>query len=244
MKNTVLITGASGDIGGAIAAAFATTGYKVALGCHSHPDKARNLSNELNAKGCQTMVCGGDVADATAVDLMFRQVEARFGEVGVLVNNAGIAQQKLFCDISDDEWQQMMAVHVTGTFNCCRRALPAMIREKSGAIVNVVSMWGQVGASCEVHYSAAKGAVIGLTKALAKEMGPSGIRVNAVSPGVIDTAMMAAFSPEDKQALCEETPLGILGIPDDVAGPVLFLASDAARFITGQVLAPNGGMVV
>ena len=159
----------------------------------------------------------------------------------VLVNNAGIAQQKLFSDITPEEWRRMFAVDVEGVFHCCQCALPYMIHRKAGSIVNISSVWGQVGASCEVHYSAAKAAVIGLTKALAKELGPSGIRVNCVAPGVIRTEMNAHLSGEDMEALREETPLCRIGEPEEVADAVSFLAGEGSRFVTGQILAVSGG---
>ena len=163
--------------------------------------------------------------------------------MSVLVNNAGIAQQKLFTDLSDADWRRMMGVHLDGAFYCCRAALPAMIRARYGRILNIASMWGQVGGSCEVHYSAAKAGLIGLTKALAKEEGPSGITVNCIAPGVVDTDMMASFSAEDRAALADETPVCRLGNADEVAAAAVFLCSPAAGFITGQVLGVNGGLV-
>ena len=175
---------------------------------------------------------------------MFRRTEEELGPVEVLVNNAGIAQQKLFTDLTEEDWDRMFTVDVKGMFLCCQAALPGMIRRKRGKIVNISSMWGQVGASCEVHYSAAKGAVIAFTKALAQEVGPSRIQVNCVAPGVIDTEMNGALPPDAMDALREETPLGVLGQPSDVAEAVWFLASPQSDFITGQVLAPNGGLVL
>lgn len=179
-----------------------------------------------------------------AIDALFDTVEKKLGTVDVLINNAGIAQQKLFTDLSDDDWNRMFDINVKGMFYCCQRAAPAMIRQKRGKIINVSSMWGQVGASCEVHYSAAKGAVIAFTKALAKELGPSGIQVNCVAPGVIDTPMNGHLSPDAIESLKEETPLGTIGAPQDVAESILFLGSPASDFITGQILAPNGGIVI
>ena len=166
------------------------------------------------------------------------------GRVDVLVSNAGIAQQKLFTDITPEEWQHMLDVNLTGAFNLCQLVLPGMIRRKAGRILTVSSMWGQTGGSCEVHYSAAKAGLIGLTKALAKEEGPSGITVNCVAPGVIDTDMMAAFTAEDKAALAEETPVGRLGSADEVAKLLLYLAGEDAGYITGQVFGVNGGLVI
>ena len=172
------------------------------------------------------------------------QLRRFFGGVDLLVNNAGIAGQVLFTEITDEAWQRMIGTNLTGAFNCCRRALPYMINNKSGNIINIASMWGEVGASMEVHYSAAKAGLIGLTRALAKEVGLSGIRVTAVSPGVVLTDMMSTFSEDDKAALKDETPLNALGNPSDIANAVSFLASDKARFITGQVLSVNGGFVI
>ena len=172
---------------------------------------------------------------------MFAAAEKRLGPVTGLVNNAGIASQKLFTDTTPEEWNAMMGVHAGGAYYTCRRALPSMIRSRRGSIVNLSSIWGLTGASCEVAYSAAKAAVIGLTRALAKEVGPSGVRVNCVAPGVIDTDMIAGLSEDTRRELAEETPLGRLGTPEDVAAVVAFLLSDEAAFLTGQVLSPNGG---
>ncbi len=171
---------------------------------------------------------------------MFEEV----GSVDVLVNNAGISSQKLFTDITDDEWKRTIGVNLDGVFYCCRNALPYMIRQKSGAIINIGSMWGEVGASCEVHYSASKAGVIGLTKALAKEVAPSGVRVNCIAPGVVMTDMMSDFDDTTIEELKDETPLGRLGTPEDIAAAVLFLASDDASFITGQTLGVNGGFII
>ena len=167
-----------------------------------------------------------------------------FTRIDALVNNAGIAQQKLFTDISARDWGDMFDVNVKGVFHCCQAVLPDMISRKSGCIVNVSSMWGEAGASCEVHYSAAKAAVIGLTKALAKEVGPSGVRVNCVTPGVIATAMTANLDEDAIASLKEETPLGVIGSPRDVADAIYYLASDRAAFVTGQVLGVSGGFVI
>ena len=244
MKGVALVTGASGGIGRAIALQLAKEDYAVAVHCHRNEQKALAVRDEIVALGgvAEVFVC--DITDADAVDFMVNEICRKMGMVVVLVNNAGIAQQKLFTDLSVDEWHRMMGVHVDGAFYACRAVLPDMIREHCGSIINVSSMWGQTGGSCEVHYSTAKAALIGLTKALAKEVGPAGVRVNCVAPGVIQTEMLAELDRETLNDLAEETPLCRLGVPDDVAMAVSFLASDKAGFITGQVLAPNGGIVI
>lgn len=244
MKKIALVTGASRGIGRAIARQLGEEGYAVAINCLHHIEQAEALQREWQAQGITCAVFPCDVGDFEAVQSMQASIENLWGPVSVLVNNAGIAQQKLFTDLSVSDWQRMMSVHVDGTFNTCRVFLPGMLRAHNGCIVNVSSMWGQVGGSCEVHYSAAKAAVIGLTKALAKEVGPSGVRVNCVAPGVIETDMLGDLDEASLGALAEETPLGRLGTVQDVADAVSYLVSDKAAFITGQVLAPNGGIVI
>ena len=175
---------------------------------------------------------------------MFSEIEKLCGGVDVLVNNAGIAQFKLFSDIKEEEWDKMFDVNVKGMFNCTQAAIPFMIHKKSGKVINISSIWGIAGASCEVHYSASKAAVIGFTKALSKELGPSGICVNCVAPGVVKTDMCESLSEEDFEALKEETPIGRIAKPEDISKTVLFLAGSGADFITGQVISPNGGIVI
>lgn len=242
--STVLITGASRGIGTACARAFAEAGYDVAINYNNSAEKARLLADELRAFGVDTVCVKADVSDSAQVAAMFGEVREKLGEPDVLVNNAGISHSGLLTDMSDGEWERLIDTNLSSVFYCCREALPPMIRAHSGVIINIASMWGEVGASCEAAYSAAKAGVIGLTKALAKEAGPSGVRVNAVSPGVVMTDMMAVYSEKDINALKEETPLCSLGAPGDIAEAVLYLASDKARFITGQVLSVNGGMVI
>lgn len=244
MRQVVFLTGASGEIGQSIAKTMANNGCAVALGYYNNINAANALCKELVACGHSAAVYGGNIANATQVDAMFAKAEEELGYVDILINNAGIAKQQMFCDISENEWRQMMDVHVTGAFLCCRRVLPNMVKRKKGVIVNIASMWGQVGASCEVHYSTAKAALIGMTKALAKEFAPSGVRVNCVAPGAVKGGMMSEFNGEEVKALCEEIPMSRLGNPDEIAAAVAFLAMDSASYITGQVLAPNGGMVV
>lgn len=244
MRNVVFITGATGGIGRAAARLFAAQGYDIALHYHRAKESAQALAEELRGYHVRCVCVGADLANAREAAQAFETAERELGFIGTLVNNAAIAQQKLFTDITDEDWRAMLDTNLSSVFYCCRAALPAMISRKQGSIVNVSSMWGQTGASCEVHYSAAKAGVIGLTKALAQEVGPSGIRVNCVAPGTIDTQMNRALSEDTLQALRDETPLGRLGTPEEAAQCILFLASAQASYLTGQVVAPNGGFVV
>lgn len=241
---TAIVTGGAKGIGAATVRKLCENGFSVAINYFSSEEKAKALSSELIFSGFDAFPVKADVSDPAAVKEMLRAVLERNGRLDALVNNAGIAKQQLFDTVSDEEWQRMLGCDLTGVFNCCREALPVMLKAKYGRIVNVASMWGQVGASCEAAYSAAKAGAIGLTRALAKEVGPSGITVNCVSPGAIATDMMAHFSEDDVSALCEEIPLGRLGIPEEVAEVIAFLVSDKAAYITGQTIGVNGGMVV
>ena len=239
--NIVWITGASGGIGSAAARLFAQNGYHVAVGFCRGAERAEALCRELRAYGVQAMPVYADVADAASVKAAHHSIVGTLGEVDVLVNNAGIAQQKLFTDITVEDWRRMLAVNVDGAFHCCQTVLPHMIREKRGRIVNVSSVWGLRGASCEVHYAASKAALIGMTRSLACELGPSGITVNCVAPGVIDTPMNAEHSAQTMESLAADTPLMRIGTPEEAARAILFFASPAASFITGQVLCADGG---
>ena len=244
MAKVALITGASRGIGRATAEEFAKAGYQVAANFCSSGQAVEEFARQMAQQGCSMLPCQADVSDPQQVEQMVQTVLQQFGHIDVLVCNAGIAQQKLFTDITPAEWQRMLDVNLSGAFHLCQLALPGMIRRKQGRILTVSSMWGQTGGSCEVHYSAAKAGLIGLTKALAKEEGPSGITVNCVAPGVIETDMMAAFTAEDKAALAEETPVGRLGTPEEVAKLLVFLAGEDAGYITGQVFGVNGGLVI
>ena len=241
-KKTALVTGGAKGIGSAICRALAIDGYKIAINYNSSQTEAVDLKNELSAI-TEVEIFKADVSDSKQVKEMFSVIEKVFGGVDVLVNNAGIAGQMLFTDITDEMWQKMINVNLSGAFYCCREALKFMINKKSGRIINIASMWGETGASMEVHYSASKAGLIGLTKALAKEVGLSGVTVNAVSPGVIMTDMMKSFSEADIAVLKDETPLNSLGTAENVADAVSFLASEKADFITGQVISVNGGFV-
>ena len=243
-KRTAIVTGGSRGIGAAAVLLLARKGWRVGVGCLRNLPKARELCTQLEAEGCEAFPFQGDVASAAEMEAFAQAVLHRWGQIDLLVNNAGIAQQKLFTDVTEEEWDHIFGVNVKSLYTCCRAVVPHMVRRHTGNIINVSSMWGQVGASCEVPYSAAKAAVIGFTKALAKELGPSGIRVNCLSPGVIATEMNAALSPETLDALREETPLGTIGTPEDAARAILWLAGEESSFVTGQVIGVNGGFVI
>lgn len=243
-QKTVLITGASRGIGAAAAREFAQAGYAVAVNYCRSGAAAQALVEELQGAGHTAMAVQADVSDPDQIGEMVDNVLEKFCQLDTLVCNAGVSWTGLFGDMTQEQWRRLFAVNVDGAFHCIQRVLPHMIHRKAGKIVTVSSMWGVTGGSCEVGYSATKAAVIGLTRALAKELGPSGITVNCVAPGVIDTEMNQNLGPEDLAALAEETPLGRIGRPEEVAKAILFLASPAADFITGQVLQPNGGIVI
>lgn len=246
MKQSVLITGGSRGIGAAAVLAFASAGYNVAFTWNHHGSAAEQVLARVQqiAPDRLFLALQADAADANQVAIAVRRAEQELGGLQALVCNAGIAQQKLFTDTTDEDWRRIMSVDLDGAFYACRAALPGMIHRKYGRILLVSSMWGQTGGSCEVAYSAAKAGLIGLGKALAKEEGPSGITVNVVAPGVIDTDMMAGFSEEDRAVLAEDTPVGRLGTPEEIARTLVFLADEASGYITGQVIGQNGGLVI
>ncbi len=240
----VLITGGSRGIGAAAARLLASRGWGVAVGYHQSEAQAQALAAELSDQGVPALAVRADVADSAQVARMVDNVLENFCQLDILICSAGVSHQGLISQIDENQWRRLFAVNVDGVHHCCRAVLPHMLERKSGSIVTVSSMWGQVGASCEAAYSAAKGAVIAYTKALAKELGPSNIRVNCVAPGVIDTEMNGHLTQDDLAALADETPLGRIGTPREAAAAIAFLASDEASFLTGQVVAPNGGLVV
>ena len=239
-----LITGGSRGIGSAAARLCARRGWGVAVGYHCGEAQAQALVRELSALQVPALAVQADVSDAVQVRRMVDNVLEKFCQLDILICSAGISHVGLISQIDESRWRRLFAVNVDGVHHCCQAVLPHMLKRRSGSIVTVSSMWGQVGASCEAAYSATKGAVISYTKALAKELGPSNIRVNCVAPGVIDTEMNAHLSRSDLAALAEETPLCRIGTPEEAAAAIAFLASDEASFLTGQVVAPNGGLVV
>jgi len=244
MKNTVLITGSSRGIGRATAKKYASEGYNIIINYNESKEEALSLLEELISSGTNAIAIKADVSNREQVEKMFEEAYEKFGRIDVLVNNAGIADMTLFTDITEKQWKRIFDVNVNGMFNCCQCVLPKMISEKQGRIINISSIWGLVGASCETHYSATKGAIISFTKALAKELGPSNILVNAIAPGAVDTDMIAGVSEEIREKIKYETPLEVIAKPDEIANVVYFLSTEGAKLITGQVINPSGGFVI
>lgn len=241
--STALVTGGSRGIGKAIAETLAKAGYQVYLTYVSKADEAEAVARNIVAAGGKACAFRLDVADAEAVAAFFKERIKDQVELDVLVNNAGITKDGLMLRMKDEDFDRVIQTNLRGAFVCVREAAKIMTRQRHGRIINISSVVGQMGNAGQINYASAKAGLIGLTKALAKEEGPSGVTVNCVAPGVIDTDMMASFSAEDKAALAEETPLGALGTPKQVADALVFLASDGASYITGQVLGVNGGLV-
>ena len=245
MERVALVTGSSRGIGRAVAAELAREGWAVCVNYIQHQQAAEDAVRAIRDAGGRAVAVQADVADGAAVAEMVRRVERELGgHVSLLVNNAGVAGQAQFQDITDEMWDRYLAVNLGGARNTIRAVLPRMISEKAGCIVNISSIWGLRGASCEVAYACTKAAIIALTRSLAAELGPSHIRVNCVAPGVINTDMVQVLGQETLDDLAEQTPLGRLGTPEDIAHAVSFLASDRASFITGQVLTADGGFIV
>ena len=244
MRRAALVTGSSRGIGRAIAMRLSQEGWAVCINYFQHREAGEDAARQIRAAGGDAFAYGADVANAAAVSAMVRDAEARLGPVELLVNNAGVAGQSLFQDISDEMWNRYLAVNLGGARNAIRAVLPHMLHEKRGCIVNISSIWGLRGASCETAYACTKAALIALTRSLALELAPSHIRVNCIAPGVINTDMVQVLGQETLQQLAAETPLGRLGTPEDVAHAAAFLASDAAGFVTGQVLCADGGFIV
>ncbi len=242
IKGCAVVTGASRGIGAACALKLAKSGLPVVVNYERNEAAAADVLRKIKELGGDGMICRADVSDRCDVDEMISGAVQKYGRIAVLVNNAGVSQIRLFTDITPQEWRRMVGVNLDGVFNCCQSALPSMIHFKSGRIINVSSVWGVHGASCEVHYSAVKAGVIGLTIALAKEVAPSGITVNAVAPGCIMTDMLRNECDEQTiRDLADESPVGRIGTPEDVANAVAFLAQDSSAFITGQVIGIDGG---
>ena len=241
IKKTILITGASHGIGKAIAARFASEGCSLVLNCKTDIGLLQDYADELRRRyGVQVLAIPGDVSDHRFVCELFRQAADVFGGVDILVNNAGISHIGLLSDLSIDDWNRIIATNLTSVFSCCHEAIPYMVHQKSGCIINISSVWGNTGASCEVAYSASKGGVNSFTKALAKELAPSNITVNAIACGVIDTRMNGCFDAEERAALEDEIPMGRYGTPQEVAA-LAWQLSTAPAYLTGQILTIDGG---
>ncbi|NLW89654.1 MAG: SDR family oxidoreductase [Clostridiaceae bacterium] len=243
-RRHVLITGASRGIGAETARLFASRGYAVTVLYRKNSYLADRVVSEIRGMGQEAVSFRADMRDYSAVKSVTAQAMLEFGAVDVLVSNAGISNFSVFQDVTPEAFQEMIDTHIMGLFNITHAVLPGMISRKTGSIVTVSSVWGITGASCEVAYSTAKAGVIGFSKALAKEVGPSGVRVNCVAPGLIDTDMNAKLSVKEIQSICDETPLGRIGCASEVAEAIYFLASDRSEFITGQVISPNGGLLI
>ena len=242
MNKAALITGSSRGIGAAIARSLAADGWSVCINYIQQREKAEALVSELRAKGCTAISWQADVADSKAVSEMVAHAQSELGRISLLVNNAGIAGQMQFQDITPEAWQRMFSVNLGGCFNTIHELLPSMLSAHDGCIINISSIWGSHGASCEVAYSSTKHAIIGLSRSLAAELAPSGIRVNCVAPGVIDTDMVQVLGQETLAMLSEEIPLGRLGRPEEIAEAVMFLAG--SKYTTGQVISVDGGFPI
>ena len=244
MKKTVLITGASSGIGRACAIEFGRSGYSVGINYNKNKKGAEELAEllKLNGIDCEIFPC--DVSDEASVSKMINDFIGRFGRIDVLINNAGISLNKLLDETTWEDFSRVMGVNVGGVFNCTKATLPFMRKQNGGSIINISSVWGVCGASLESVYSASKAAIIGFTKAMCKELYKSPIRINCIAPGVIETDMLKHLSESDLAALTEQTPIGRLGTPQDVASCALWLCSSASEFITGQIIGVNGGFLV
>ena len=244
MNKTVIITGASKGIGFATAELFGKNGWNVVINYNKTAAPALELEKNLCESGVKALAIKADVSNHDEVKEMFKKAEQKFGQIHSVVCNAGISKQALFTDLTDEDIDTMLDVNLKGIIYCCQEAVKHMLHYHEGSIVNISSIYGIGGGSCEVHYSAAKAGVIGLTKALAKELGPSNIRVNCVAPGAIETPMNSHLNEEAIEILNDETPLCRMGKPEEIAESIYFLASDKSSFTTGQVLSPNGGIEI
>lgn len=244
MKKTAIITGSSKGIGAATAILFAQKGYNVVINYNNSYESATLLARSLYSNGFSVTTQKANVANRLEAELLVKETLYKFGSIDVLVNNAGVAYQGLITQTDEIDYDRILDINLKGTFNCCKAVTPVMVNQQSGKIINISSMWGETGASCEVAYSASKAGIIGLTKALAKELAPSGITVNAVTPGLIETSMNANLSVEELTEFVDTIPLGRMGTADEVAQAIYFLASENADYITGQILGVNGGYVI
>lgn len=243
-EKIALITGASGGIGQEVAKEIARLGYRVVLQYYRHREMVEELSMLLSEKGQETFICQADLSKAEEIEKLYEKIENHWGSPDLLVYTAGNAKTHLIQDLKNEEWESLLGVGLTGCVYCARRNAPSMIQKQTGQMIFFSSIWGITGASCESAYSAIKAGVIGFTKALAKELGPSGIKVNCIAPGPTKTAMISQYSDEEMKLIAEETALGYIASPEEIAKTVSFLVSEGGAYYTGQVLSPNGGMVI
>ena len=243
-RKTIIITGGSRGIGAAIALELASENTNIIINYNKNKDKALEILYKTREKNCNSIIYQADVSDYNQAQNLINHAIEQFGKIDILINNAGISKQNLFTDISVEEWHKIFNTNINSMFYCTQNTAKNMIKNNYGKIINISSIWGITGASCEVHYSASKAAVIGFTKALAKELGPSNITVNCVAPGIVNTDMNKFFTPEISQELTYDTPLGRFCEPEEIAKTVKFLCSSDADFITGQVISPNGGFLI
>lgn len=241
---TIIITGGSRGIGAAIALELASENTNIIINYNKNKDKALEILYKTREKNCNSIIYQADISDYNQAQNLINHAIEQFGKIDILINNAGISKQNLFTDISVEEWHKIFNTNINSMFYCTQNIAKNMIKNNYGKIINISSIWGITGASCEVHYSASKAAVIGFTKALAKELGPSNITVNCVAPGIVNTDMNKFFTPEISQELKYDTPLGRFCEPEEIAKTVKFLCSSDADFITGQVISPNGGFLI
>ena len=244
MKKTAVVTGGSGEIGMAICKLLSENGYNIVFSYNKSEKVAKELESSLTLSGKKAVAVFADLRNSLDIRNLFSVAYEQFGSIDLLVNNAGISRQQVLTDVSDEDIDELMSVNFGGTFKCCREVIPYMLKTHSGNIINISSIWGICGASCESLYSSTKAAIIGLTKSLAKELAPSGIRVNCVAPGMIDTKMNSHFSENDIKNFCNETPIERMGTPEEVAASVLFLSQPSSSFITGQILRVDGGYTI
>ena len=243
-RDTVLITGSSRGIGSAIAKTLAKENYNIVINYKENEIEAKKVFDEIKAYNPNVLMIQADIRKTTEVENMFNEIEKVFGNVDILINNAGIASIRFFQDITEEEWEDIFNVNVHGSYRCIKRAIPSMINNKYGKIIGISSIWGVTGGALEAHYSATKGAIISMNKALAKELGYSGITVNTVAPGGVDTDMLSSVPKENIDAYCQEFPLQRLAKPEEIASAVKFLISKEASYITAHVLNINGGAFI
>lgn len=244
MEKTAIITGASKGIGAQMAILFAEKGYNVVINYNESMESAKILTTSLRSRGHSVIAFKADVSNRLETDLLVKETLYKFGSIDVFINNAGVSKIGLISEIDDFDVNKIFDINLKGTYNCCKSVTPVMVNQKHGKIINIASMWGEIGASCEVAYSASKAGIIGLTKALAKELAPSNINVNCISPGLIETSMNKDLSIDDIAEFVDNIPLGRIGYPEDIASLAYYLASDESDYITGQIIGVNGGFAV